>query len=232
MCLDNLVFVSFLARAQNWLTNNDEKSGILNWNLIGLKRLLSQGAFTESKTQHETEIEFQRVSDTISAFITEQGIFAKNLATLRADALEAYKDYCDINGLDTENEKKFTQRVKETKRISIGKINGKRAWRGISFKKVSEDGTEGTHGTAKGGNIPLSIFDNSKNINENIDVSQVSHVSPQIGESDFKGYTQLCCSFCGQSINDNNWLNDGFTGNKPCHKKCYDDVKAQLKGVS
>ena len=84
---------------QNWLTINDEKSGILNWMLKGLQRLLSQGYFTESKTQQETEIEFQRASDTISAFLSEIAILDKNLVTTRTEAFEAYKNYCDVFGL-------------------------------------------------------------------------------------------------------------------------------------
>ena len=58
----------------NWLKINDERSGILNWMLQGLKRLLEQGHFTESKTQRETEVEFLRASDTSSAFIKDMFI--------------------------------------------------------------------------------------------------------------------------------------------------------------
>jgi P4 family phage/plasmid primase-like protien len=128
-----------------WLDNPEEKSGILNWMLEGLQRLLTQGYFTESKSQEETEIEFQRASDTISAFIKEMAIFNKNLVTTRSDAFDAYKNYCDIFGLEAENDKKFTQRLKETPKIkattTTAKGNRLRAWQGLGLKKLNEDGT-------------------------------------------------------------------------------------------
>lgn len=128
-----------------WLEDLEEKSGILNWMLQGLRRLLSQGVFTESKSQEETEIEFQRASDTISAFIKEMVILSKNLVTIRSDAYEAYKNYCDMFGLEAENDKKFTQRLKETPKIKVTTTTAKgsrlRAWQGLGLKKLNDDGT-------------------------------------------------------------------------------------------
>jgi phage/plasmid-associated DNA primase len=68
---------------QVWLNNPEEKSGILNWMLEGLQRLLSQGYFTESKSQEETEIAFERASDTISAFLKEMAVFGSSREGLR-----------------------------------------------------------------------------------------------------------------------------------------------------
>jgi putative DNA primase/helicase len=127
----------------NWLTVNDERSGILNWMLTGLKRLLEQGYFTESKTQQETEAEFLRASDTISAFLTEMCLFDKTKTTTRSDALEAYKNYCEVLGLEADNEKKFTQRLKDTSRISCCLVRipkQERAWKGFSLKQINDDG--------------------------------------------------------------------------------------------
>lgn len=126
-----------------WLDNPAEKSGVLNWCLKGLQRLLSQGYFTVSKTQAETETEFLRHSDTISAFINEMAIFDKNLKITRAEAFEAYKGYCDFYGLEAENEKRFTGVLKETPKIkdSSVRVSGekKRAWIGLAAKKLPED---------------------------------------------------------------------------------------------
>jgi phage/plasmid-associated DNA primase len=128
-----------------WLENPEEKSGILNWMLEGLQRLLSQGYFTESKSQEETEIAFQRASDTVSAFIKEMALFNKNLVTTRSDAYDAYKTYCDVFGLEAENDKKFTQRLKETPKIkaTTATVKGSRlrAWQGLGLKNLNDDGT-------------------------------------------------------------------------------------------
>ena len=126
-----------------WLKTNDEKSGILNWMLEGLKRLIEQGHFTESKTQQETEAEFLRASDTIGAFQHDMFIWNKTKVTSRSITLEAYKNYCEILGLDVENEKKFTQRMKDTPKISpclMHKPKVERAWRGIALKNITDEG--------------------------------------------------------------------------------------------
>jgi P4 family phage/plasmid primase-like protien len=166
----------------NWLKINDERSGILNWMLIGLKRLLEQGYFTESKTQQETETEFLRASDTISAFIKECGVFGKNLAILRSEAWDSYNVYCEFYGLDGEKAPKFTERIKGTAHVTPGKIRGDRAWRGITFKKLSEEGTLFAH---------CSNSENSKNINKSKEVSQVSYVPSLEAEEAASGESQL-----------------------------------------
>ena len=125
---------------RNWLEDPLERTGILNWMLEGLQRLLSQGYFTESKSQEETEVAFERASDSISAFIKEMAIFGKNYVTLRSAAYSLYKDYCDVFGLEQENEKKFTQSMKETKGVTQGRIKNERAWKGVTFKEISDDG--------------------------------------------------------------------------------------------
>ncbi|MCW4003708.1 MAG: phage/plasmid primase, P4 family, partial [Candidatus Bathyarchaeota archaeon] len=128
---------------QVWLNDATERSGILNWMLEGLHRLLSQGYFTEGKTQQETEILFQRASDTIGAFISEMVIFNKNSYKGRAEVHAAYKEYCDFYGLENENEKALVSRLKNTPKISEGKrlVNGKRerCWIGIDLRKLPEE---------------------------------------------------------------------------------------------
>ena len=168
-----------------WLNNPQEKSGILKWMLDGLKRLLAQGHFTESKTQQETEAEFLKASDTISAFLTELGIFDKNLVTTRSEAYEVYKNYCDIFGLEVENDKKFTLRLKETPKITVTlvrKPKQERAWKGLGLKTIDEEGkinqpiTFDTLDTLGHALLPPTIVENSKNIGESS--TPVSTVSP------------------------------------------------------
>jgi P4 family phage/plasmid primase-like protien len=127
----------------NWIKINDERSGILNWMLAGLKRLLEQGYFTESKTQQETEAEFLRASDTISAFLTELCVLDKKTVATRSLALEAYKNYCEVLGLEAENEKKFTQRLKDTSKITCCLVRSpkqERAWKGLKLRPITDDG--------------------------------------------------------------------------------------------
>ena len=136
---------------KNWIEGeHDERKGILCWMLEGLQRLLSNGKFTTSKSQQETELMFQRASDTIGAFLVELAQYGKIYATTRKAAREAYEAYCEYYGLTAENDRVFTQRLEQTEKISKGKVSGERAWKGVTFKNLSEDiidGTEGTDGT-------------------------------------------------------------------------------------
>jgi putative DNA primase/helicase len=150
-----------------WLEDPIERMGILNWMLEGLHRLLANGHFTESKSQEETELEFQRVSDSISAFITETAVFGSNYEITRLDAFEIYRDYCDIIGTEPEPKSRFTERLKHTPKIHDGwtRAKGKkeRAWKGVTFKRLDdgESATVATDGTAS---TSLEIFSNPKNI--------------------------------------------------------------------
>ncbi len=123
-----------------WLENSAEKSGILNWMLQGLHRLLSNGCFSESKSQEETEILFERASDTIGAFLREMAVYGKNHEAYRSCAYDSYKEYCEVFGLDQESDKKFTQRLKETRGITSAKRHGERIWKGVTFREINEDG--------------------------------------------------------------------------------------------
>lgn len=176
---------------QVWLTDPIERMGILNWQLDGLQRLLINNGFTESQSQQETEIQFERASDTVAAFLTEQAIFDKNLVTTRADAYERYKEYCDLYGLDLESDKKFTQRLKETLRIKATRTTGTgrpRVWQGIAFK-TPEDVPLSME------NVPhvpdLGHYSLDKNEVENIESNKTS----KCGTNGTSG-TRLCKDHC------------------------------------
>lgn len=126
-----------------WLNDPKKKSALFNWALEGLHRLLSNGVFTESKTQEETEIEFQRASDTPNAFIAEMGIIDRNLVTTRSDARRFYEEYCDANGLDLSTKSEFTKAMQGlAPKVKDGstRISGKkeRAWLGFGVKDLEQ----------------------------------------------------------------------------------------------
>ena len=67
-------------------------------------------------------------------------VFQKDNSVYRSYVYDCYKEYCEIFGLDQENNKKFTQRLKETRGISQCKKDQERAWRGIALKTLTEYG--------------------------------------------------------------------------------------------
>ena len=112
---------------KRWLDDPKKRSAVFNWMMIGKKQLLKNGKFTMSKTQRETEILFERASNTINAFIVEMAIKNKNFVTTREEAYEAYKNYCEVFDLDVENDKKFTVKMREEKGVTKCKTKNKRA---------------------------------------------------------------------------------------------------------
>jgi putative DNA primase/helicase len=166
-----------------WLEDAVEKSGILNWMLQGLQRLLINNCFSESKSQEETEILFERASDTISAFLKEMAVFGKNYAVLRSYAFDLYKEYCEVFGLDQESDKKFTQRLKETRGITAGKRQGERIWKGVTFKEISEDGEISQNLASFGADRTHSLedFEKSKN-RESINTQKCAPSAPKSAE--------------------------------------------------
>lgn len=227
-----------------WLNDPEERSGILNWMLTGLKRLLTSGKFTISKTQEQMIVEFKRASDSVGAFLHEVAIIGGQEITTRKQAYETYKDYCEIIGVSPVDEKFFTPRLKSTPRIrdTTKRIEGvkSRVWQGLKLGELPKEpeeedfqlkldisGTDGTVGT------PFSLPQNSevKNKREYTCVPIVPGVPGTIlkDESDLTGYHQLTCYFCQKPITDADWTSDDFTESKPAHLKCYDQKKSGLK---
>jgi hypothetical protein len=136
-----------------------------------------------------------RASDTVGSFLAEMAIFDKTRVTTRSEALDSYKNYCDVLGLDAENDKKFTERLKNTPKISVGlvkKPKQERAWRGLGLKILNDEGkitqietlltnqliTQDTEDTGNKCFIHDQITEESSNNRRGInDLSAVSHIS-------------------------------------------------------
>ena len=242
-----------------WLNDPEQKSAIFNWMLEGLKRLLSQGHFTQGKSQKETEILFQRTSDSLTAFITEMAISDKILTTTRKDAYEAYKNYCDVLGLYAVNEQLFTAKLKQTPHVTVTTVSHPsklRAWKGIGFKFMDDDGKVSAVSEVSplilspiyqshlkdGERVNGDTVDTSDTSKEQLEVvtepSGVRHieVNPEISvpsvpnkENDLSKYEPLTCYFCQKAITNNDWTSDNYTENKSAHKECYEQKRSELK---
>jgi P4 family phage/plasmid primase-like protien len=202
---------------KNWLTDPEQKSAILNWMLEGLQRLIEQNGFTKSKTQEQTEIEFQRTSDPVSAFTKEMGIFQKNLATTRATALDAYAKYCDDIGVGLEKnyQSHFTQGMQSLKpKVKDGwvyKPKKERAWLGFGLKDAEtldmEQQEQPEHQKT------LMNIENDSNILENkkavLTVPTVPNTEKSaLGESQFyknRYCSEECANFDKPSCSAPNW---------------------------
>ena len=130
---------------KTWLNDEDERSGILNWMIEGLKRLKENGMFTQTKSRDQMILKFKQVSDPIGAFLTdpEECMYGSILWVHRSDLYDAYKVYAENIGAAIESNGVFTARMKKLPGIEEGwrtvrTGNSKRSWLGIStFQKAS-----------------------------------------------------------------------------------------------
>lgn len=129
-----------------WINDPNEMSGIFNWMLEGLKRVIKNNGFTKTKSSEETKIEFQKLSDTTGAFLDECCEHFKEGVYIKRDLYETYKTYCDAEGLDCDQLSRFSTKINSQPWIKSGRIRieGKleHVWIGLKVKASSEDGEE------------------------------------------------------------------------------------------
>ncbi|GAB2542821.1 DNA primase family protein [Spirosoma aerophilum] len=103
---------------------SSELSGVFNWILEGLKRLLGQNRFTDCEAVIEQLEAYKRQSDTVRIFLDEQGYQTSSVTTPLKDLYRDYKTYCLENGYRAVNNKNFQKRLNangiQTERARFG----------------------------------------------------------------------------------------------------------------
>lgn len=106
---------------------DDELSGVLNWVLEGLDRLLAQRNFSECLASHAILARYRRESDSVQMFLSEKGYqrSANEVETL--DVLyNEYKAFCMDDGYKSASKKTFRERLEsvgyQLTRRSIGNV--------------------------------------------------------------------------------------------------------------
>ena len=131
-----------------WINDQDEMSGILNWKLEGLHRLIKNNGFTKTKSSEKTKIEFQKISDTTGAFLNEYCEHFKEGVYIKRDLYERYREYCDVEGLDCDPLSRFSIKINSQTWIKSGnkRIEGKleHVWIGLRVKTSPENEEEKT----------------------------------------------------------------------------------------
>jgi len=130
----------------NKLTTPQELSGLLNLALEGLKRLLKNGRFTDSKTIEEIREDYLRKSSPIASFVMDC------LETSSEDYIEkkvlynAFLDYCRKYNLPAPSQDTFYKKLPLYIHIEEyrPKIRGKRirAFKGIKFTSSPSSGSK------------------------------------------------------------------------------------------
>ena len=126
------------------LTNEKELSGILNWALEGLKRLMQNGfRFSYKKSVEEIQEIYTRASNPVKAFLDEETVEDSEAYIVKEDLYEAYKDYVKKHKLASPlssvsffiNVQKY--RKLKTERKNVGNER-KRVFLGLRLKNEEE----------------------------------------------------------------------------------------------
>jgi putative DNA primase/helicase len=90
----------------------EERSGIFNWVLAGLQRLLRQGNFTASKRVQQQVDDYQTQADSVRSFLKERGYQPHADCLISRHELYAeYKAYCLDEGAHPVGGRNFTPRL-------------------------------------------------------------------------------------------------------------------------
>ena len=131
---------------ERWLKNPEERSGIINWALEGLRRLLQNKRFTKSETMRNALEQYKKWSNSIEYFLDKCCEFGPNLWVAKRELYNAYKEFCEEEGLLIEDEATFSKEVRRRPNVDIAqkRIAGKveRVWVGISLKRASFEAGE------------------------------------------------------------------------------------------
>jgi len=132
------------------ITTKEEMSGLLNWALEGLKRLVKDNGFSYSHTMEEVKKIWIRKSNSLSAFLMDCTNEDYNGKITKADLRKIYNHYCKKFKLKPISDKL----IKNTLNIEMGVVDDRFReggvqipyWNGISFKNNDVFGKGGMDG--------------------------------------------------------------------------------------
>lgn len=128
----------------NTITSEEERSGLFNYAMEGLQRLLSQGKFSYGRTAMDTKREMMRSGSSIAIFTADQIIQEAGAEISKEKMYDAYSDFCVANGFAVETMKmfgtKFLFYVSYATEGLISDVQNKRVrgWRNVALIKNEE----------------------------------------------------------------------------------------------
>lgn len=91
---------------------DSELSGVFNWVLTGLTRLIQQGDFTESESVNKAVSDYRIESDPVQLFLNEYGYSTGSNPKPLKEMYASFRTYCYDNGFKTPSNRTFSDRLK------------------------------------------------------------------------------------------------------------------------
>ncbi|QBR83843.1 toprim domain-containing protein [Legionella israelensis] len=106
---------------------SSELSGVFNWILEGLQRLIKQKSFTECDIIQRTREQYELESDSVKTFLFEKGYSSSPTDYVLIKSLyEEYRIFCTDDGFKPVNKTNFKRRLEaskiQTARMNIGNV--------------------------------------------------------------------------------------------------------------
>ncbi len=132
------------------MTTDKELSGLLNYALEGLQRLLSKQRFSYEKTTAEIKDEMMRSASTIARFASEMLLEASGEWLTKDDMYHEYTSYCSRMKIPAASKQTFGSRLRfSAPYIAEGRPKDPTgakvqvtAWRNVKFKERDSETTE------------------------------------------------------------------------------------------
>jgi len=133
------VFKNPILNIENrWLKNPEERSGIVNWALEGLKRLLKNGRFSTSERMRLVVEQYKKYSNPVQYFVSRYCVVEPLRWVSREELYEHYKDVCDAEGLMVVSNRVFANEIRKLPGVGTAyrRIEGqtRRIWTGIGLR--------------------------------------------------------------------------------------------------
>ncbi|MBK5190959.1 MAG: hypothetical protein JJE19_05650 [Methanosarcinales archaeon] len=115
-------FIGSKAKKEHYkvLIKQDGLAGLLNWGLVGLKRLRENNwEFTGTKSQMKAKNNMRRQTQPIRAFLEDWTIFDSRHEILKELLYDAFKIYCEIHQILLPDEATFTREIKKIGKAKI-----------------------------------------------------------------------------------------------------------------
>jgi putative DNA primase/helicase len=102
----------------------NELSGVFNWVLKGLNRLLEQKGFSKCSAAEEAVADYKRQSDSVKMFVDENDyVVTPNDYTLIKELYQGYRQYCSEDGFKPVSKVNFTKRLKNIN-VIVERVGG------------------------------------------------------------------------------------------------------------
>lgn len=122
------------------IIDEEELSGVLNWALDGLERLLKNDKFTRTKARREVEERWIMQTDSLRAFLLKKCETKTGAWVSKKDFYEVYQAFCNKHNIFVAKKGQVTKRLPTLKpnvKIFRPVINGERVrcWENLTFKE-------------------------------------------------------------------------------------------------